>query len=54
MQIHALPLFKTLRFKLIFGLLIIVIPIVIFMIYNNLYAIKVVRNQVAQSNKNLI
>ncbi|OPH47936.1 hypothetical protein BC351_39190 [Paenibacillus ferrarius] len=49
-----LPLFKSLRFKLIFGLLIIVIPIVAFMIYNNLYAIKVVRNQVAQSNKNLI
>ncbi|MDQ0891114.1 two-component system sensor histidine kinase YesM [Paenibacillus sp. V4I9] len=54
MQIHTLPLFKTLRFKLIFGLLIIVIPIVVFMIYNNLYAIQVVRNQVAQSNKNLI
>ncbi|MGO4271982.1 two-component sensor histidine kinase, partial [Paenibacillus sp. TAF58] len=54
MQFRTLPLFKSLRFKLIFGLLIIVIPIVAFMIYNNLYAIKVVRNQVAQSNKNLI
>lgn len=45
---------KSLRFKLIFGLFIIVIPLMAFMIYNNLYAIKVVRNQVAQSNKNLI
>ncbi|NOU87160.1 HAMP domain-containing protein [Paenibacillus sp. LMG 31460] len=54
MQFRTLPLFKSLRFQLIFGLLIIVIPIVLFMIYNNLYAIKVVRNQVAQSNKNLI
>ncbi|CAN7373268.1 histidine kinase [Paenibacillus sp. LjRoot153] len=54
MLLRTLPLFKSLRFKLIFGLLIIVIPIVAFMIYNNLYAIKVVRNQVAQSNKNLI
>jgi two-component system sensor histidine kinase YesM len=54
MQIRNLPLFKSLRFKLIFGLFIIVIPLVAFMIYNNLYAIKVVRNQVAQSNKNLI
>ncbi|WP_261302803.1 sensor histidine kinase [Paenibacillus andongensis] len=54
MQIRTLPLFKSLRFQLVVGLLIIVIPIVAFMIYNNLYAIKVVRNQVAQSNKNLI
>jgi two-component system sensor histidine kinase YesM len=47
-------LFRSLRFKLIFGLFIIVIPLVAFMIYNNLYAVKVVRNQVAQSNKHLI
>ncbi|UUZ85368.1 hypothetical protein LJK88_18535 [Paenibacillus sp. P26] len=46
--------FHSLRFKLIFGLLLMVIPLVAFMIYNNLYAIGVVRNQVAQSNKNLI
>lgn len=46
--------YRTLRFKLIFGFLLLVIPIFSFMIYNNLYAIKVVRNQVAQSNKNLI
>ncbi|TXK86185.1 sensor histidine kinase [Paenibacillus sp. N3.4] len=51
---RTLPFLKSLRFKLIFGLFSIVIPIVVFMIYNNLYAIKVVRNQVAQSNKNLI
>lgn len=47
-------LFKTLRFKLIFSFVIIVIPVIAFMIYNNLYAIQVVRSQVAQSNKNLI
>ncbi|WP_338553134.1 histidine kinase [Paenibacillus sp. KS-LC4] len=46
--------YRTLRFKLLFGFLLLVIPIVSFMIYNNLYAINVVRNQVAQSNKNLI
>ncbi|MHA7965993.1 sensor histidine kinase [Paenibacillus sp. CAU 1782] len=46
--------YRTLRFKLIFGFLLLVIPIFSFMIYNNLYAINVVRNGVAQSNKNLI
>ncbi|OBR64182.1 hypothetical protein A7K91_11660 [Paenibacillus oryzae] len=46
--------YRTLRFKLIFGFMLLVIPIFSFMIYNNLYAINVVRNQVAQSNKNLI
>ncbi len=45
---------RTLRFKLLFGFLLLVIPLVAFMIYNNLYAIDVVRNQVAQSNKNMI
>jgi two-component system sensor histidine kinase YesM len=54
MQIRYRLLFKSLRFKLIFGLLIIVVPLVAIMIYNNLYAIKVVRNQVTQSNKSLI
>src|SRR4029453_4863434 len=45
---------RTLRFKLFFGFLLLVLPLVAFMIYNNLYAINVVRNQVAQSNKNMI
>jgi len=54
MNIRNRILFKTLRFKLIFGFFIIVVPVVAFMIYNNLYAIQVVRNQVAHSNKNLI
>ncbi len=54
MQLWRQPLFKSLRFKLIFGLLVIIIPLVAFMIYLNLYAISVVHNQVAQSNKNLI
>ncbi|MFD0717449.1 sensor histidine kinase [Paenibacillus sp. GCM10027626] len=46
--------FQTLRFKLMIGFMALVIPLVAFMIYNNMYAIQVVRNQVAQSNKNLI
>jgi two-component system sensor histidine kinase YesM len=54
MRIRIRFLLKSLRFKLIFGLLIIVIPLVVFMIYNNLYAIKVVHKQVTQSNKNFI
>lgn len=45
---------RTLRFKLLAGFLLLVIPLVAFMIYNNIYAINVVRNQVAQSNKNMI
>lgn len=44
---------KTLRFKLLFGFLMLTLPLLAFLIYNNFYAIKVVRNQVAQSNANL-
>jgi two-component system, sensor histidine kinase YesM len=45
---------KTLRFKLLFGFLMMMLPLIAFLIYNNFYAIQVVRNQVAQSNKNLV
>lgn len=47
-------LLNSLRFKLVIGLMSIVLPVVLFLIYNNFYSIHVVRNQVAQSNKNMI
>ncbi|PWW38879.1 hypothetical protein [Paenibacillus pabuli] len=47
-------IFNSIRFKLITGLFVIIFPMIIFLIYNNLYSIKVVRNQVAQSNSNLV
>lgn len=54
MKRSYLQSYRTLRFKLVFGFLLLIIPLVAFMIYNNVYAIDVVRNQVAQSNKNMI
>ncbi|GGG06094.1 sensor histidine kinase [Paenibacillus abyssi] len=45
---------NSIRFKLMIGLLVIMLPIVSLLIYNNFYSMKVVRNQVAQSNSNLI
>ncbi|WP_171056388.1 sensor histidine kinase [Paenibacillus sinopodophylli] len=54
MKRHSLLVSRTLRFKLLSGFLLLIIPLVAFMIYNNMYAIDVVRNQVAQSNKNMI
>ncbi|QAV19255.1 HAMP domain-containing protein [Paenibacillus chitinolyticus] len=47
-------IFNSLRFKLITGLMLIMLPIVLFLIYTNFYSIQVVRNQVAQSNSNMI
>lgn len=47
-------LFKSLQFKLIVGFLIITMPVIMFLIYNNFYAIHVVRNQIAQSNENMV
>lgn len=46
--------FNSIRFKLILGLVIIVLPILSFLIYNNFYSINLVRSQVAQSNGNLL
>lgn len=45
---------NTVRFKLISGVLLIFVPLILFLIYNNHYAITVIHNQVAQSNKNMI
>ncbi|MBD2869091.1 sensor histidine kinase [Paenibacillus arenilitoris] len=44
----------SIRLKLVVGLLLITLPAFAFLIYNNLYAIRVVHNQVAESNRNLI
>ncbi|OAB31990.1 hypothetical protein PMSD_17725 [Paenibacillus macquariensis subsp. defensor] len=43
---------RSLRFKFIMGFSIVMIPIMIFVYYNNLYAIKVVREQVSLINSN--
>jgi len=46
--------FNSIRFKLMFGLLVVMLPIISLLVYNNFYSMKVVRNQVALSNSNLI
>ena len=45
---------NSIRFKLVVGLLLITLPTVAFLIYNNDYAIRVVHNQVAESSRSLI
>jgi two-component system sensor histidine kinase YesM len=51
--INRIP-FNTIRFKLIAGLLIIIIPLILLLWYDNFYAIDVIHNQVSESNKNLM
>jgi two-component system, sensor histidine kinase YesM len=45
---------NSIRFKLVLGLMVVLIPLIGLLIYNNHYGIQVVHNQVAISNKNLI
>ncbi|MEW9701266.1 sensor histidine kinase [Paenibacillus sp. SI8] len=45
---------NSLRFKFVTGFLIIIIPLVFFLLFNNLYAIDVVREQVSKTNSNLL
>lgn len=45
---------NTLRFKLITGVICVLVPILALLIFNNLYAIQVIHNQVAESNKNML
>lgn len=45
---------KSLQFKLMAGFFIITTPVIAFLIYNNFYAIHVVRNQIAQSHENMV
>ncbi|WP_152396492.1 sensor histidine kinase [Paenibacillus guangzhouensis] len=47
------PRFKSIRYKLIFGFLIVMLPLIAFLLYNNFYAIEVVRSQIAKSFSNL-
>lgn len=44
----------SIRFKLVAGLFMVMLPVIIFLVYNSYSSINVVRNQVAQSNKNLL
>jgi two-component system sensor histidine kinase YesM len=43
---------QSLRFKLIIGFIVITVPLVGLMLYNNYYASNTIREQVAESNKN--
>ncbi|WP_019638336.1 sensor histidine kinase [Paenibacillus fonticola] len=45
---------NSIRFKLVIGFLTVTIPLFILLFYNNYYAIHVVREQVAMSNKNMM
>lgn len=45
---------RSVRVKMMLGLFLIVVPLIVFLIYSNVYAIEVVRNQVAESNKDLL
>lgn len=45
---------NSIRFKLFIGLLLVMIPVVSLLIYNNYYAVSVVRNQVAESYRNMM
>ncbi|KAI7261342.1 hypothetical protein KC345_g9774 [Hortaea werneckii] len=46
--------FTTLRSRLILGFALVTVPLVILLLWNNLYATQVVHSQVALSNKNLL
>ncbi|WP_186445910.1 sensor histidine kinase [Paenibacillus cremeus] len=54
MRIVSKELLKSLRFRIGLTFLLIFLPLMALMIYNSVYAGKVVREQVAQSNKNLV
>ncbi|MBO7748126.1 sensor histidine kinase [Paenibacillus sp. MWE-103] len=45
---------RTLRYKFIVGFIAVTVPLIVFLFYNNYYAMNVVREQVSQSNSNLI
>jgi two-component system sensor histidine kinase YesM len=45
---------NSIRFKLVVGILAVMLPVITFLIYNNFYAIKVVHNQVAESYNNMM
>ncbi|MBD0383597.1 sensor histidine kinase [Paenibacillus sedimenti] len=45
---------KSLRFKFVAGFMMIIIPLIVFLLFNNLYATNVVREQVSKTNSNLL
>jgi two-component system sensor histidine kinase YesM len=45
---------QSVRFKIVFGFLLIIVPMVAFIIYNNLYAMNVVRKQVSSNYNELL
>jgi len=52
-RLQSIP-WNSIRVKLVLGLLTITLPLIVLLIYNNQYSIRVVHNQVAISNENLI
>lgn len=46
--------FRSIRVKLISGVLILTVPLIVILIYSNAYAVSVVRNQVAESYSNMM
>ncbi|HAL73902.1 MAG TPA: two-component sensor histidine kinase [Clostridiales bacterium] len=46
--------FKTIRFKLVAGFCSILLPLILLLIYGNSYAISILGNQVAETNRNLL
>lgn len=46
--------YNSIRFKLIIGISCILVPVISFLIFDNFYAISVIRNQVARSNMNML
>ncbi|MBB6670139.1 histidine kinase [Cohnella nanjingensis] len=45
---------QSVRFKIVFGFFLIIAPMVLFLIYNNLYAMNVVRQQISSHYNNLL
>lgn len=55
MKIHFTHLSrKSIRFTLTYGVALVLVPFCFLLLYSNLYAINVVRNQVAESNRNMV
>lgn len=48
-----MPFWQSLRFKIVFGFLLMIAPIVLFLIYSNVYATNVVRDQITHHYNNL-
>ncbi len=48
------PIVNSLRFKFFAAVFVIFVPLITVLIVNNYYSVNVVRNQVAQSNKNML